>query len=76
MSARDDDVDFIRSCFSRPANFCHALGKRRQAGGKSGGDGGNRNAAAFQGMQRGLDERVIHANCAYLDAEFFDAEFL
>src|ERR1017187_6191706 len=76
MGARDHDIDLMRPRFHRPANFRNALGERRQARGKSGGDCRNVNAASLQGVQRGFDEAVVDAHGAHLDAEVLDPEFL
>ena len=48
MAAGDDDVDFVRPRFHRPANFGDAFRERREPGGKSGGDRRDVNAASFQ----------------------------
>ena len=64
------------SRFDRPANFRDALSERRQAGGKSGGNCRDVNAASLQGMQSGFDEGVIHADSAHFYAKAFDPKFL
>ena len=57
MGAGDHDIDFMSARFHRSANFCDTLRERREAGRKSGGYCSNLNAASFQGIQCGLDER-------------------
>ena len=39
VRARDDDVDLLRARFYAAVNLIYALGERRKACGKSGGDG-------------------------------------
>lgn len=44
--------------------------------GKGGGDGGNRNAGAFEGIHRSFDKAMIDANGAGQDAQAGDIELV
>jgi|ERR1700691_263766 len=74
MSSRDYDVNLIRSSFHRAPNFGDAFLHRRQAGGKSRGNGGYSNSAACERPHCGPDKPVINANRCHFDIEFFDLQ--
>ena len=74
VSACDDYVDFIGAGLDRSADFLDALGEGREAGGESSGDGGDSNAAAFEGAARGFYEDMIDADGGDFDVERFDAK--
>src|ERR1700686_5866291 len=76
MAARDDHIDLMGTRFHRPANLRDTPRQWRQTCGESSGDCRDVNPAPLQGMQRGLDEGVIDAHRAHLDAEFLDPELL
>ena len=62
MGAGDDDVDFIGAGFDGAADFLDAFGERRESGGEAGGNGGDADAAAFEGAAGGFDEDVVDAD--------------
>jgi hypothetical protein len=64
VSASDDHINFLCAGFYRAANFRDAFGQRRKTGRKSSGDGGDRNAAAFQSAPRSIYEQVVDADGA------------
>jgi hypothetical protein len=76
MAASDHDINLMSASFHGAADFSNPFRKWRQARGKSSRNGGNANTASLKGMQRGLNERVINANGAHLDAELFHFESL
>ena len=62
VSPRDDDVNIVSPGFDRTANFGDAFGQWREPGGKSSGDCGYPDAAAFERTHRGFNEGVIDAD--------------
>ncbi len=76
MSACDNHVDIVGSRFYRAANFGHAFGQRRKAGGESGGNRGNPHAATLEGPHRRLHKSVVHTDGGHLEVQFFDSQAL
>ena len=76
VRAGDDDVDLRGAGFHRTANLLDALGERREAGGKSSGDGGDGDAGSLQRFDRGFNEGVIDADGGDGEVKLFDAEAL
>ena len=76
VGAGDDDVDLRGASFDGAANLLDALGERREAGGESGGNGGDRNAGALERFDGGFDKGVIDADRADGEVQLFNAEGL
>ena len=62
MGAGDDDVDLAGPLAQRVIDFGETLLERRQAGGKAGGDRGDRDAGAGERLDGGRDHRGIDAD--------------
>ena len=54
----------------------HAFRQWRKTGGESGGDGCDRNAAAFQRPDRGFDEGVVDADSAGVEIQLLNPQGL
>jgi hypothetical protein len=74
VCASDDHINFLCAGFYRAANFRDAFGQRRKSGRKSSGDGGDRNAAAFQSAPRSIYKQVVDADGADPNVKFGDTQ--
>ena len=74
VGAGDDDVDLGGAGSDRGFNFGDALLERRKPGREACRDGGDGDAAAFEGAQRGLQHGVIDADRADLDGVISHAQ--